>query len=64
MNREEALHIFSHSEEIVSADDVNASISGMATAIRDEMSEDFPLVLSVIRLHPPDPLSQHHQGRQ
>src|ERR1700754_2563291 len=48
MNREEALHIFSHSEEIVSADDVNASISGMAPAIRDEMSEDFPLVLSVM----------------
>ena len=48
MNREEALHIFSHSEEIVSANDVNASISGMAAAIRDEMSEDFPLVLSVM----------------
>ena len=48
MNREEALHIFSHSEEIVSANDVNASISGMAAAIRNEMGEDFPLVLSVM----------------
>jgi hypoxanthine phosphoribosyltransferase len=48
MNREEALHIFQHSEEIVSAPDVNASIARMAVAIRDEMSEDFPLVLSVM----------------
>ena len=48
MNREEALHIFSHSEEIVSARDVNASISGMASAIRAEMSDAFPLVLSVM----------------
>ena len=29
MNREEALHIFSHSEEIVSAHDVTASIESM-----------------------------------
>ncbi|MFM0024367.1 hypoxanthine-guanine phosphoribosyltransferase [Paraburkholderia azotifigens] len=48
MNREEALHIFSHSEEIVSASDVNASISHMADTIRAEMAEDFPLVLSVM----------------
>jgi hypoxanthine phosphoribosyltransferase len=48
MNREEALHIFRHSEEIVSAHDVNASISGMAAAIAAEMSEEFPLVLSVM----------------
>jgi hypoxanthine phosphoribosyltransferase len=48
MNREEALHIFRHSEEIVSAQDVNASISGMAAAIAAEMSEEFPLVLSVM----------------
>ena len=48
MNREEALHIFSHSEEIVSASDVNASISHMADAIRAEMAEEFPLVLSVM----------------
>ena len=31
MNREEALHIFNHSEEIVSADAVNASISRWPT---------------------------------
>ncbi len=48
MNREEALHVFRHSEEIVSARDVNASISSMAAAIRAEISEDFPLVLSVM----------------
>jgi hypoxanthine phosphoribosyltransferase len=48
MNREEALHVFSHSEEIVSADAVNASIGRMAQAIRVEMSENFPLVLSVM----------------
>ncbi|HKR47253.1 MAG TPA: hypoxanthine-guanine phosphoribosyltransferase, partial [Paraburkholderia sp.] len=34
MNREEALHIFRHSEEIVSEGDVNASIGRMAEAIR------------------------------
>ncbi|MEM5313946.1 hypoxanthine-guanine phosphoribosyltransferase [Paraburkholderia sp. JHI869] len=48
MNREEALHIFRHSEEIVSEGDVNASIGQMADAIRAEISEDFPLVLSVM----------------
>ena len=48
MNREEALHIFSHSEEIVSAADVNASIARMASAIRAQVSEDFPLLLSVM----------------
>ncbi|HLX00918.1 MAG TPA: hypoxanthine-guanine phosphoribosyltransferase [Trinickia sp.] len=48
MNREEALHIFRHSEEIVSAAEVDASIGKMAQAIRTEMSEDFPLVLSVM----------------
>jgi hypoxanthine phosphoribosyltransferase len=55
MNREEALHIFRHSEEIVSAHDVNASISGMAAAIAAEMSEelphlDFPLEFDYIHL--------------
>ncbi|CAM2175128.1 hypoxanthine phosphoribosyltransferase [Paraburkholderia sacchari] len=48
MNREEALHIFSHSEEIVTEGEVNASIGRMADAIRAEVSEDFPLVLSVM----------------
>ncbi|ABB07275.1 hypoxanthine-guanine phosphoribosyltransferase [Burkholderia lata] len=48
MNREEALHIFNHSEEIVSADAVNASISRMADAIRAEIGDAFPLVLSVM----------------
>ena len=48
MNREEALHIFNHSEEIVSADAVNASISKMADAIRAEIGDAFPLVLSVM----------------
>ncbi|CAN7209899.1 hypoxanthine-guanine phosphoribosyltransferase [Trinickia sp. LjRoot230] len=48
MNREEALHIFRHSEQIVSADEVNASIEQMAQAIRAEMNDTFPLVLSVM----------------
>jgi hypoxanthine-guanine phosphoribosyltransferase len=48
MNREEALQIFSQSEEIVSATDVDASIARMAGAIRAEMSDVFPLVLSVM----------------
>jgi hypoxanthine phosphoribosyltransferase len=48
MNREEALHIFRHSEEIVSAAEVTASIDRMAVAIGDAMSEAFPLVLSVM----------------
>jgi hypoxanthine phosphoribosyltransferase len=48
MNREEALHIFRHSEEIVSATEVAASIKAMTQAIHAEISEDFPLVLSVM----------------
>src|ERR1700692_4480152 len=48
MNREEALHIFSHSEEIVSAQDVTASIESMTKAIGASVGEDFPLVLSVM----------------
>src|SRR5258708_12168252 len=48
MNREEALHIFSHSEEIVSAQDVTASIESMAKAIGASTGEEFPLVLSVM----------------
>ncbi|TAL99839.1 MAG: hypoxanthine-guanine phosphoribosyltransferase [Paraburkholderia sp.] len=48
MNREEALHIFRHSEEIVSRQAVDESIGRMAEAIRAEVSEDFPLVLSVM----------------
>jgi hypoxanthine phosphoribosyltransferase len=48
MNREEAFHILRHSEEIVSAAEVDASISRMAQAIRTELSEAFPLVLSVM----------------
>ncbi|SOE71243.1 hypoxanthine phosphoribosyltransferase [Burkholderia sp. D7] len=48
MNREEALHIFSHSEEIISAQDVTASIESMAKAIGASTGEEFPLVLSVM----------------
>ncbi|HVE06468.1 MAG TPA: hypoxanthine-guanine phosphoribosyltransferase [Paraburkholderia sp.] len=48
MNREEALHIFSHSEEIVSAAEVDTSITRMAGEIRAQMSDEFPLVLSVM----------------
>lgn len=48
MNREEAQHIFSHSEEIVSGSEVNASIGRMAKAIHAAISDDFPLVLSVM----------------
>src|SRR5215813_5622862 len=48
MNREEALHIFSHSEQIVTADEVNASIGKMAAAIKAATKDDFPLVLSVM----------------
>jgi hypoxanthine phosphoribosyltransferase len=48
MNREEALHIFRHSEEIVSAAEVDLSIARMAQAIHQELSDSFPLVLSVM----------------
>ena len=48
MNREEALHVLEHSEEIVSAQEVSASIEAMAKAIGAQVSEDFPLVLSVM----------------
>ncbi|WJF89906.1 hypoxanthine-guanine phosphoribosyltransferase [Paraburkholderia bonniea] len=48
MNREEALQILQQSEEIISAHDVSASIGTMAAAIRAEISDDFPLVLSVM----------------
>ncbi len=48
MNREEALHIFNHSEEIVSAQDLTASIESMAKAIGASTGEEFPLVLSVM----------------
>ncbi|AOK28690.1 hypoxanthine phosphoribosyltransferase [Burkholderia singularis] len=48
MNREEALHIFKHSEEIVSADAVRASIGKMADDIRAQIGDAFPLVLSVM----------------
>jgi hypoxanthine phosphoribosyltransferase len=48
MNREEALHIFSHSEEIVTEAEVTASIGRMAKAIADATRDDFPLVLSVM----------------
>ena len=41
MNREEALHIFSHSEEIVTADEVNASIGKMAAAIKAETNARY-----------------------
>ncbi|MEJ8798919.1 hypoxanthine-guanine phosphoribosyltransferase [Trinickia caryophylli] len=48
MNREEALHIFQHSEEIVSASEVDASITRMAQEIRADISDAFPLILSVM----------------
>jgi len=48
MTREEASYIFRQSEEIIPADKVTASIVRMASAIRADLSEDFPLVLSVM----------------
>lgn len=48
MNREEALHIFQHSEEIVSASAVDASIARMAGEIKQAIGDEFPLVLSVM----------------
>ncbi|MCY0388912.1 hypoxanthine-guanine phosphoribosyltransferase [Robbsia sp. Bb-Pol-6] len=48
MNREEALDIFKKSEEIVSAEAVTAAIDRMAEAIRAEVGETFPLLLSVM----------------
>ncbi len=48
MHRQEAFHIFQHSEEIVSAIDVTAAIDKMATEIQTEIGEEFPLVLSVM----------------
>lgn len=48
MNREEALEIFKHSEEIVSAATVNASIDRMADEIRTVVGDAFPLLLSVM----------------
>lgn len=48
MNREEALDIFHNSEEIVSAQEVDASVSRMASAIKSAVGDTFPLVLSVM----------------
>ncbi len=48
MNREEALQIFSTSEEIVTAHEVDAAIGRMADAIKDAIGDTFPLVLSVM----------------
>jgi hypoxanthine phosphoribosyltransferase len=48
MNREEALDIFKHSEEIVSADAVTASVDRMAAEIRAAIGDTFPLLLSVM----------------
>jgi hypoxanthine phosphoribosyltransferase len=48
MNRDEALQVFSRSEQIVSATEVSASIDRMAAAIRTAMRDEFPLVLSVM----------------
>jgi len=48
MNREEALHIFQQSEEIVSASAVDASITRMAGEIKQAVGDEFPLVLSVM----------------
>lgn len=48
MNREEALDIFKKSEEIVSAESVTAAVDRMAGAIRAEVGETFPLLLSVM----------------
>lgn len=48
MNREEALDIFKKSEEIVSAASVTAAVDRMAAAIRAEVGETFPLLLSVM----------------
>jgi hypoxanthine phosphoribosyltransferase len=48
MNREEALDVFKHSKEIVSAGAVSESIDRMAVAIDAAIGESFPLVLSVM----------------
>lgn len=48
MNREEALEVFHHSEEIVSPQEVNASVDRMADAIKSAIGDTFPLVLSVM----------------
>jgi hypoxanthine phosphoribosyltransferase len=48
MNREEALHIFRHSEEIVPESEVNAAIGRMAQALHAAVSGDFPLGLAVM----------------
>jgi hypoxanthine phosphoribosyltransferase len=48
MNRQEALDIFSLSEEIVSASAVNAAIARMAGEIKSAMGDEFPLLLSVM----------------
>ncbi|MGC7404969.1 hypoxanthine-guanine phosphoribosyltransferase [Pandoraea pneumonica] len=48
MNREEALEVFRNSEEIVSADQVNASVDQMAGAIKAAIGDEFPMVLSVM----------------
>jgi len=48
MNREEALHIFQHSEEIVSAQVVDESIGRIAGEIKQAIGDEFPLVLSVM----------------
>jgi len=48
MNREEALHIFQQSEEIVSAPAVDAAITRMAGEIKQAIGDEFPLVLSVM----------------
>jgi len=48
MNREEALDVLKNSEEIVSADAVDAAIDQMARAIREAIGDTFPLLLSVM----------------
>jgi hypoxanthine phosphoribosyltransferase len=48
MNRNEALDILKNSDELVTAQEVDASLTRLAHAIRDEMADEFPLVLSVM----------------
>ncbi|GAB3627228.1 hypoxanthine phosphoribosyltransferase [Pandoraea terrae] len=48
MNREEALEVFRNSEEIVTPQEVNASVDRMAGAIKSAIGDTFPMVLSVM----------------
>lgn len=48
LSRQEANHIFDEAEQIHSADAVLAAVSQMAAKITDTMSDQYPLILSVM----------------